>query len=357
MTSHTFSHDFTIGIEEELLLVDSDTRNLSPVSAAILRRIDVGREMVDHELYAAQLELRSGRCITVNQAIAVLRANRSAVRRAGGVIIGSGLHPSDQFGCAELVGQDRYERVGHMFRGLVSRTPEAALHIHIGLPDEAAAMRVFNGIREYLPLFAAVSANSPWWFGVDSGLASSRAALVRAYPTRGIPPILESYEAYRSTVAAIVEAAGIPDYTFMYWDVRLHPRFGTVEIREMDAQSRLEDVAAIAALAQCLSASLARADLTVAPSQCDVLSWSSFRAARDGVDARIWHEGRDRPVLEVAAAIISSLSPVSRELGCEMELASLGSLLADRGGAGRQRAVAATEGVDGLLRSLMETTT
>lgn len=355
-TAHTFAHDFTIGIEEELLLVDPDTGQLSPVSAALLGRIEASRQIVDHELYAAQLELRSGRCTTVAEAIGVLAAARAAVKRAGGTLLGSGLHPTAPFGDAELVGQDRYKRVGEMFRGLAGRTPEAALHIHIGLPDEHTAMRVFTGLREYLPLFAAAAANSPWWFGIDSGLASSRAALVRSYPTRGIPPALGSYEAYRSAVAEIVQVGGMPDYTFMYWDMRLHPRLGTVEIREMDAQAHLDNVSAIAALAQSLAASLAHGAVTVEPSQGDAISWSSFRAARDGVGASIWHDGRERPVREVAADIISAVRPASRALGCSDELESLRNLLSDGGGAGRQRAVAATDGMDGLLRFLMAAT-
>jgi len=357
MTINAFRHDFTLGIEEELLLVDADTGQLSAQAAVILQRAEVSREVVDHELYAAQLELRSGRCSQVREAISALSSARGVVRRAGGTLIGSGLHPAGPFGAADLVAGDRYQQVRAMFRGLVGRTPEAALHIHVGLPDEHTAVRVFNGLREYLPLFAALAANSPWWFGADSGLASSRAALVRAYPTRGIPPAMSSYDSYAAAVAEIVRAARMPDYTFIYWDMRLHPRLGTVEIREMDAQSSLDDVAPIAALAQSLAAAIAHGAVAVQqPSEPDALSWSSFLAARDGVGASIWHGGRYRTVREVGRQIVTTLRPVASSLGCADELAGVGRILHDGEAASRQRAVADASGLDGLLRYLITAT-
>ena len=358
MNVNAFDHDFTIGIEEELLLVDADTGQLSPRATAVLHRIGVSRQVVDHELYAAQLELRSGRCRRVSDAISALSAARAAVRQAGGTLMGSGLHPGGPFGAADLVQDDRYQRVKAMFRGLVGRTPEAALHIHIGLPDEYTAVQVFDGLREYLPLFAALAANSPWWFGTDSGLASSRAALVRAYPTRGIPPALRSYDNYDATVAKIVRAARMPDYTFMYWDIRLHPRLGTVEIREMDAQSGLDDIAPIAALAQSLAAAIAHGAVPAVqePSEPDVLSWSSFLAARDGVDANIWHGGRHCQIRELSSKIVSALRPVASSLGCADELAAIRRILHDGGGACRQRTVAKAGSLDGLLRYLITAT-
>ena len=358
MTVNAFGHDFTLGIEEELLLVDADTGLLSPQSALVLKGAGVSREVLDHELYAAQLELRSGRCGRVSDAISALSSARAAVRQAGGTLMGSGLHPAGPFGAADLVAGDRYERVKAMFRGLVGRTPEAALHIHVGLPDEHTAVQVFNGLREYLPLFAALAANSPWWFGTDSGLASARAALVRAYPSRGIPPAMSSYDSYAAAVAEIVRAARMPDYTFMYWDMRLQPRLGTLEIREMDAQSSLDDVAPIAALAQALAAAIAHGAVAAVqqPSQRDVLSWSSFLAARDGVGATIWHDGRHRKVREVVSEIVSTLRPVASSLGCADELAGISRILRDGEAACRQRAVASASGLDGLLRYLISAT-
>ena len=124
------------------------------------------------------------------------------------------------------------------------------------------AIHVFNGLRRHLPLLTGLAANSPWWFGRDSGLASARWALVRSYPGRGIPPAFESWDAYLEHMAQLGPRAAPPDYTLVWWDVRPHPRLGTVEVRELDAQASLDDVAAITALTQALARREAEAPAT-----------------------------------------------------------------------------------------------
>src|SRR5579875_773203 len=167
---HDFRHGFSVGIEEELLLVDPKTGRLAPVADEVLARCAVGRELVDHELYAAQLELRSGRAETVGEAVAALARARAAARQAGATLMGCGVHPAGSPGDAELVPEPRYLQVREMFRGLVARTPEAALHVHIGLPDPATAVRVYNGLRNcfrcspaWPPTRPTGSAGTPAW--------------------------------------------------------------------------------------------------------------------------------------------------------------------------------------------------
>src|SRR5205085_12133035 len=147
--------------------------------------------------------------------------------------------------------------------------------------DAATAVNVLNGLREHLPLLQGLSANSPWWFGRDSGLASARYALVQAYPGRGVPPAARDFDEYAETVAATLAAGELDDYTLLWWDVRLHPRLGTVEVREMDAQAPLADVAALGALV-CSLARFAAERPVASPTPSDAIAWSSFRAARDG---------------------------------------------------------------------------
>src|SRR5688572_12514019 len=177
----------TIGLEEELLLVDSETCELAPVAGELLAAMNVDPAAASHEVYAAQIELRSSPSSSASVASETLSALRAKATGAGATLMGAGLHPSATYGEAELVASERYRRVEESMRGLIRRTPEAALHIHVGMPDGEAAIRAFNGLRRQLPLLQGLSANSPWWFGADSGLASARAALVRAYPGRGIP--------------------------------------------------------------------------------------------------------------------------------------------------------------------------
>ena len=137
-------------------------------------------------------------------------------------------------------------------QGLIKRTPECALHVHVGLPDTDAAVAAMNGMRERLPLLHGLGANSPFWFGADSGMASSRAAVIRAYPGRGIPPVLGSWDEYLACLDAVRAGGGPTDHTMVWWDARPQPRLGTVELREVDVQTDLESAAAIAALARAI---------------------------------------------------------------------------------------------------------
>ena len=166
----------------------------------------------------------------------------------------AGLHPDAELFDVKLVQSERYERVERQMRGLIKRTPECALHVHVGLPDPEAAVAAMNGLRELLPLLHGLGANSPFWFGADSGMASSRAAVIRAYPGRGIPPVLRSWDDYLAALDAVRAGGGPTDHTMVWWDARPQPRLGTVELREVDVQTDLESAAAIAALARAIIA-------------------------------------------------------------------------------------------------------
>ena len=346
---------FTVGLEEELLLVDAETLGLRPDAARVLAAMDAPADAAGHEAYAAELELRSPPSASAAEAVAALAGRRARAAGAGATLLGAGLHPSGRFGDAALVEVERYRQVDEAMRGLIRRTPECALHVHVGMPDLETAVRAFNGVRRRLPLLQGLAANSPWWFGVDSGLASARAAQVRSYPGRGVPRALRDVADWEETVAAALAAGDLRDATFLWWDVRLHPRFGTVEVRELDAQSSLEHVAALAALVRALAVEAARASAQVDEPR-EALDWSAFRAARDGVSASILCDGELRPLAELARATVERLRPLARELGDEDALAGVEELLATGGGAGRQRTAFARGGLRALLELLVEET-
>lgn len=355
MTAFRSSRPLTVGLEEELLLVDRDSHELAPLAAEVLARMGARPDEAGHEAYAAEIELRSPPSASSARASAALAGLRARAAAAGATLMGAGIHPSARFGDAPLVDEERYRRVDDEMRGLIRRTPECALHVHVGLPDAETAVRVFNGLRVQLPLLQGLAANSPWWFGCDSGLASSRAALVRSYPGRGIPRALRDYAEWEETVAAALAAGALADYTFLWWDLRLHPRHGTVEVRELDAQSSLGQVAALAALVRALACEAAEGGAPVTPSD-EALAWSAFQAGRDGVLAQIVDGGRRRPLAEVARAAVVRLRPVARRLGDEDALAGIEPLLARGGGAGYQRRIASSGGLAALLRALVDET-
>jgi glutamate---cysteine ligase / carboxylate-amine ligase len=349
---HAFGRAFTLGVEEELLLVDRATFALAPVAERVLANVhDHPRERLAHEAYAAELEARTPITADVAEAIDTLSESRLAARAAGATLMGAGVHPTAQLGDARLVDEERYRIVGKAMRGLLQRTPECALHVHIGMPDPETAIWAFNGMRRHLPLLVGLAANSPWWFGADSGMASARAALVRSYPGRGIPRAFHDWDDYCETVDGIVSAGGIDDYTHLWWDVRPHPLLGTLEVREMDAQSSLGDVAALAALVHALARHSAEqtAPVDVAP---DALAWSSFRAARDGLDAEILCGERIMPLRDAARATLDDI----RGLGDGDALEGVERILREGGGADRRRRAAARGGAPAMLSELVEET-
>jgi len=350
-----FGSAFTVGIEEELLLVDPETRRLAAIAAEILSRMEMPEATASHEAYAAQIELRSPPCRAAADARAALASARAAARGAGATLLGAGLHPAAEPGETAIVDAERYRRVADAMRGLFGRTPECALHVHVGMPDTDAAIRAYNGLRAQLPLLQALTASSPWWFGRDSGLASARYSLVRSYPGRGVPPAFRDFEDYATHVERECAAADVGDYTLLWWDVRPHPRLGTVEVREMDAQSSVEDCAGVAALIQGLAAAEAESAADELPST-QAIGWSCFRAARDGLEATILQDGSLTPAREVARAAVERARPFAADLGSEAALDRVERLVAEGGGAGRQRAAHARGGMDGLLDHLVRET-
>ncbi|CAA9497801.1 MAG: hypothetical protein AVDCRST_MAG38-3041 [uncultured Solirubrobacteraceae bacterium] len=346
----SFGSDFSVGLEEELMLVEARApHTLAPVSSAVLARMAAAPDIAGHEAYAAEIELRTPVCRSGAEAARALAAGRRAVADAGATALVAGLHPVAAFGDAELVDEPRYRRVRTDMRGLIERTPECALHVHVGMPDAGTAIRVLNGLRGWMPLLQALSANSPWWFGRDSGMASARWAMVRAYPGRGIPPVFPDYAAYEEAVDAARAAGGFEDYTHLWWDVRPHPRHGTVEVRELDAQTSLDAVAGIAELIVALARRAAESPPRHQPSG-EALAWSSFRAARDGLDAEVLDAaGQVRPAAAVVAQLIG-------ELGRDGRLEPLERLLREGGGAGLQRRAAEQGGAGGLVSDLVART-
>ena len=182
--------------------------------------------------------------------------------------------------------QDRYQKVLETMRELARREPTMAMHVHIAVPSADTAIAALNGIRERLPIMLALSANSPFWQARDSGLASTRTSLFGAFPRTGLPPYFATYEDWAERVDFLVRSGAIPEPTFLWWDARLQPRFGTIEIRIADTQSRLEDVAALVALMQCLVKEAVEGEIT-AEARREAVAENRFIASRDGIDARL----------------------------------------------------------------------
>ncbi|HWI73584.1 MAG TPA: YbdK family carboxylate-amine ligase, partial [Baekduia sp.] len=282
--------------------------------------------------------------------VASIAALRARARAAGATLIGAGIHPGGAFGDVVHVDEPRYHEIHAQLRGLLRRTPTCALHVHVGMPDAETAIHVYNGLREWLPLLQALAGNSPFWHGVDSGLATSRAQLFRGYPRGDIPRAFASFEDFEESVAAVVAAGDAPDYTFLWWDIRPHPRLGTVEVRAMDAQSSLRTVHALAGLIHALARAAAEAPVPSGGwSPREALMESSFRAARDGTGATLLYDNALRPVPEIAAAAIARAAPFTDDAEA---LAEIARIAREGAGADRQRAAFARGGMRAVLELL-----
>jgi glutamate---cysteine ligase / carboxylate-amine ligase len=355
--NHSFgsSEPFTVGVEEELFLVDPVTGRQSNSSAAVLARLGAVSGSVERELHACQIELITGVHRSVGGAVSELAELRRAVTDTGAGLCGSGTHPSADEGDAVITDKERYERI-HFLLGDAVVTPVGGLHIHVGMPDSESAIRAFNGLRRDLPLLQAVAANSPFRHGRDTGLASARELSLRAWPRSGAPRALRDYADFRELSRLLTRAADVPDYTWFWWKLRPHPRLGTVEIRALDAQASLADTAALVALVHCLARDAAEPGATDHPAP-ELIEEGMFRAARFGVHGELPDAGgQRRAVSELLEEAMARAARWATELGCVEELGALPELLRHGGGAGRQRAAYEIAGMDAVLRDLLELT-
>jgi len=348
------SQPLSLGVEEELLLVD-ERHHLAPRAEQLAKRLageHPGR--VSTEVFAAQLELKTGICAGPAEALAELAELRRAAPGDGVWPLGSGLHPGPE-GKAVLVSRPRYRLVKDDFASLLD-VPTSGLHVHVGMPDPETAIRVANALRYHLPLLQALAANSPFRDGEDTGLASARAAVTRTYPRFEVPRSFRDFEEFRRVADQLILAAGVDDYTFIWWDVRPHPRLGTVEVRGMDAQTELETSIGLAALIQALAAK--EMDDPSAPGLLrEAIEESSYQANRHGLSARLMvsdHEAA--PARGLARVELEAAAPYARELGGLEALVPVERIVAEGNGAERQRRVHAERGLDGLLADLVERT-
>jgi carboxylate-amine ligase len=355
---HAFGsgEDFTLGVEEELFLVDPVTGSQVNASAAVLERVRTdGPGRVERELHACQIELITDVCGSVAQAVEQLSALRRAVLATATGLIGSGTHPSAAEGEAEITDRSRYERIRQALGDAVA-TPVGGLHIHVGMPDPETAIRAFNGLRVHLPALQALGANSPFRHGRDTGLASAREVTVRGWPRSGVPRAMADFEDFRTATERLVRAAEVPDYTWFWWKLRPHPRLGTVEIRALDAQASLADTGTLVAFVHCLARHAAEASDTADPPP-EILEEGIFRAARFGVEAELPSaDGRLTPVADLLEEAMARAAEHAGELGCKEEIARLPDLLRRGGGAGMQRRCYEIAGLDAVLRELVRVT-
>jgi glutamate---cysteine ligase / carboxylate-amine ligase len=311
-----------------MLLDPSDWSLASHADAVMLRLTGELASHTSTETHGSALELRTDPHPTVSRGLAQLENLRGELARELAALdlraAVAGLHPFTLWQNTKISEGDRYRFLYGSMRELARREPTFALHVHVAVPDPESAMLATNRLRSHLPLLLALSANSPFWQGRETGLASARTPLFQAFPRVGIPRAFLDYEDYVNTIDLLLRCEAFPEPTFLWWDVRLQPRFGTIEVRIMDAQTTVADSAALTAFVQCL-VRLEATEGSGADPMVDlpeVLDENRFLAARDGVEASLIDArmGRRSPVPDLLDSVLRMCTEHAEDLGCVEEL-------------------------------------
>jgi carboxylate-amine ligase len=341
---------YTLGVEEEYMLLDGETLDLVQHVEAVLAATH-GHELepqINPELMQSVLETATPVCrapAEVETELRKLRSYVTGIAREQGMRVGSaGTHPFSLFERQRITARDRYRYLVDQLQYVARRELVFGLHVHVAVDDPEKAIKVVNGLLGHLPSLLALSASSPFWRGEQTGLASSRQMVFAAFPRSGPPPRFNDYADYAEVVGHLEKTGCIADYTHIWWDIRLHPRFGTVEIRICDAVSRVEDAVALAAFCQSLVKLYSEqyeAGTEIPSYHRTLTTENKWLAARYGLEAPVMDLATGRrnrvPVAQLVRRTLREIEPHARDLGCERELEGIGEILAKGNGADRQR--------------------
>ena len=357
----------SLGVEVELALVDMDSGALACVAPDLLARVGAPHPDAEHpkikkELYQCTVEVITGVCTTVAEARADLaesmREVEIAAAESGAAVIGAGLHPFTPWHQLSLSEGERYQRLVDTIAWPARRLTTHGVHVHVGVRSGDKAIATVNALTGYLPVFLALSAASPYWNGRDTGLASTRTKIFEAMPTTGLPPHLRDWAEFNVFLDTLIEAGAIETVREVWWDIRPHPGYGTVELRMCDAMPTLWEIGALAALAQSLVAEfdrmIDRGETPDVPREW-VRRENKWRAARWGIEADlvIDESGHTRPLRAIVDELVDHLLPVATELGCAAELSDLRRIANEGPSYVRQRQVVADGGdLPGVVRAL-----
>ena len=364
------SPPFTLGVEEEYMLLDPETFDLVQHVDTVLTAVENGEfiERIGPELMQSVVEISTPVCRTAGDVDAELRKFRSyvtGIAREQGLRVGSaGTHPFSLFERQRITARDRYRALVDQLQYIARRELIFGLHVHVAVDDPDKAIGVMSALLLHLADLLALSASSPFWRGEATGLASSRQMVFSAFPRSGPPPRFRDYADYAEVVGQLEKTGCIADYTHIWWDIRPHPRFGTIELRVMDAVTRVEDTVALAAYVQALVKHYAElydsgAEL---PTYHRILTTENkWLAARYGLEAPVMDLSTGRrnrvPVAQLVRRHLRMIEPHARELGSERELEGIHEILTRGNGSDRQlRVFNANRDIVEVARELADAT-
>ncbi len=336
---------YTLGVEEELHIVDATTGELVQKIEEIMSRLPKELcEFVSYELFQSVMEIKTPTCANVAEVEKHLRELRGRVgswaAACGASLASAGTHPFSRYRDQRVTDQERYRKVIETLRWIAQREVIFGQHVHVAVPGPEEAMIAHNRLAQQSPLLLALSANSPFWQGFDTGFESARVKIFESFPRAGLPPAFPDYEAFEGYVDLMVESGAMEDYTYCWWDVRPHPKIGTIELRVLDSQTNLQSTVALTALTQCLVAH-ALEEGTREPYDMHLAMENKWRASRYGMDAAFYdaEEKTTVPAREMARDLIERMKPHAQDLGCENELEGVLEIVEGGTGSQRQREV------------------
>ncbi len=339
------SERFTLGVELELQIVDPDTCDLTGKSPEILSRWRGDPQRISPEIFQSMIEVNTKPCRTVHEVRADLLESLNELARIGdelGVNFAmNGTHPFAHYTERTLYPSERYQALIDRNQIISRRLVIFGVHVHVGMTSGDHCFWMNNQLLKYLPHLLCLSASSPYWEGLDSGLASSRVTIFESIPTGGHPCLVRDWREFEDLVATLTKAKAITSVKDIWWDIRPSPGFGTLEIRVLDGMATLGEVLALTAFIQVLCYAIERG---VLPPEAELPpDWlvreNKWRAARYGVHAELIQNptGVSRPFREEMAELLQTLAPLFAELGYGREREALGRILSGESGAERQR--------------------
>jgi carboxylate-amine ligase len=349
------STPYTLGVEEEFHLVDLGTRDLVPLAGEIQRA--AGRKVtdsVDIELYESMIETKTTVCAGLEEVRSQLGTLRSVVAGAaaeyGAGVLPTSTHPFSAFRGEPPGADDRYQRMLSTYRELIREQHIVGCHVHVGIPDPDEVIGVMNRARAWLGPLLALSVNSPYWVGTDTGFSSWRTQVWRRWPSSGTPIAFRDRAHFDAHIAELVELRVVPDATKLYWDLRPSVRYPTLEFRVADVCQTIDETVLLAGLFQAVARTCHEDLLAGEPERdvpVDVLRAAVWRSARDGMDAELVDVAGRRlaPAAEVVGDFLTRLRPALEAAGAWDEVSALATEVLERGtGAARQRAALARGG-------------
>jgi carboxylate-amine ligase len=343
MEQHFTAPPYTIGIEEEMMILDGDSLELANAIERLLEPTPAGE--IKPELMESVLEVSTDPCANTAEAGAQLRALRRQVKEtaaAKNLAIGSaGTHPFAMWEDQRIVARPRYRDLISALRFVARQELIFGMHVHVGIDDPDKAIHVANGMRVHMPILLALSANSPFWRADATGLASTRTPIFRAFPRVGMPPTYKDWDDYEQRIEFMVGTRVIEDYTYLWYDVRPHPNFGTVEVRVMDSQTHVEHTLGLAALTQAMVRELAlhfEEGKHLSSYPFEMLDENKWLAARHGLEGELVDlPNPDRvSTRALAQRLLDRMREHAQDLGSAGELAAVEDLLERGNGADRQ---------------------